>query len=464
MPTQYNRKKRHNGMNKLLIAFLSIVIVLVCAFGSIVVINMFVEERPQGSYSSVDIVSNVSSEPEPIKKVSTATIAATGDLLMHSPIYNNAKVDGGYNFDNIFTYLSQYASKADYAVANLETTLRGTEDGKQYSGYPQFNCPDEIVDAVKKSGFDMLLTANNHTYDTYLKGLLRTQEVISAAGIDYLGTIKEETAKKYTVKEINGIKIGMLCYTYQTSSGNDGEVHLNGIPLNKDARGLVNAFSYSNLDKFYSEVETHISNMKNDGAEAIVLYIHWGEEYQIKENKNQNKIAQQMCNLGVDVIVGGHAHVVQPIELLTSEIDENHKTVCLYSMGNAVSNQRIARASIKTGHTEDGVLFSFTFAKYSDGTVLLESADILPTWVNLFYSNKTGKNVYQIIPLDDSIEDWKTAFDLSDANEKNARKSYDRTVKIVDEGLVQVNEYLSSIVTPDKLPIESNPSQNTSLY
>ena len=101
-------------------------------------------------------------------------------------------------------------------------------------------------------------------------------------------------------------------------------------------------------------------------------------------------------------------------------------------------------------------------AKYSDGTVLLESADILPTWVNLFYSNKTGKNVYQIIPLDDSIEDWKTAFDLSDVNEKNARKSYDRTVKIVDEGLVQVNEYLSSVVTPDKLPVENTSSQSTS--
>ncbi len=462
MPTQYNRRKRHGGINKFLLALLSIGIVLVCAFGSISVINLFIEDEPPTPSQPVEIVSNVSSEPEPIKKVSTATVAATGDLLMHSPIYSNAKVDGGYNFDNIFTYLSEYASKADYAVANLETTLRGTEDGKQYSGYPQFNCPDEIVDAVKKAGFDMLLTANNHTYDTYLKGFLRTQEVITAAGIDYLGTRKDVDMPKYLVKDVNGIKIGMLCYTYQTSSGSDGEVHLNGIPVAKEARDLVNAFSYSNLDKFYSEVETHISNMKNDGAEAIVLYIHWGEEYQTTENKNQRKIAQQMCNLGVDVIVGGHAHVVQPIDLLTSETDENHKTVCLYSMGNAVSNQRTARASIKTGHTEDGVLFSFTFAKYSDGTVLLESADILPTWVNLFYSNKTGKNIYQIIPLDNTVEDWKTAFDLSDANEKNARKSYDRTVKIVGEGLTEVNEYLSSVPTPDEEPTNQTSSISNS--
>ena len=94
----------------------------------------------------------------------------------------------------------------------------------------------------------------------------------------------------------------------------------------------------------------------------MVVYIHWGDEYRLAANKKQIEIAQQLCNLGVDVIVGGHSHVVEPIDLLTSETDPDHKTVCLYSMGNAVSNQRKERASIKTGHTEDGVLFSITFA------------------------------------------------------------------------------------------------------
>ena len=136
--------------------------------------------------------------------------------------------------------------------------------------------------------------------------------------------------------------------------------------------------------------------MENAGAEAIVLYIHWGVEYQTKQNKTQSTIAQKMCDLGVDVIVGGHPHVIQPMELLTSTEDDNHKTICLYSTGNALSNQRKDLMTLNTGHTEDGIIFTFTFSKYSDGTVRVENADLLPTWVDKHTNPSTGKIVYDV--------------------------------------------------------------------
>ena len=466
MSEQFKRRKRKNSVNRALLAVLSFVIVLVVAAGSIFVIENFVYDDKNYSSSGSDTQSGIVSvpsepdKPEPITKVSTATVAATGDLLMHEPIITHSKFDDGYNFDLIYTYLKDYASKVDYSVANLETTLRGIEDGYEYSGYPQFNCPDEIVDATKNAGFDMLLTANNHSYDTRYKGMIRTLEVIDEKGLDRLGIIKEETEKKYTVKEINGIKIGMICYTYETDTDPD-EIALNGIALNEDAEKRVNAFSYGELDTFYETIEGQFKAMKEDGAEALVLFIHWGDEYQTKQNKKQSAIAQKLCDLGVDVIVGGHPHVVQPIDLLTSEADPNHKTVCLYSMGNAVSNQRRERMNLKTGHTEDGVLFQFTFAKYSDGTVVLEDADILPTWVNMFTSKATGKKVYQIIPLDTEKTDWKEAFDLTDTSKKKAEESLERTQKIVGDGLKKVQDYLKSDENAYPKPETSEPTDSS---
>lgn len=449
MSSQFQRRDRaKRTLSRVMLAVLSILISLICMVSSILVIEHFVEDKPNnGGTVSVSDVSSIVSEPEEdptIKKIGTATVAVTGDLLMHEPIITNSKFAEGYNFDLIYTYLKEYASKADYAVANLETTLRGNQDGYEYSGYPQFNCPDEIIDATRDAGFDMLLTANNHSYDTRLKGMMRTLDVIDEKGLDRLGIVKDDTEKKYRIVDVNGIKIGMLCYTYETDN-NEGKVALNGIPLSDEAKVLVNAFSYGELDSFYSTVEGQLKAMADEGAECIVLYIHWGEEYETTENKNQNKIAQKMCDLGIDVIVGGHPHVVQPVELLTSEADPQHKTVCIYSVGNAVSNQRKERMNLKTGHTEDGVLFQFTFSKYSDGTVRLEGCELLPTWVNMFDSSVVGKRVYQIIPLDESKSDWKEAFDLTNTSENNAKKSLERTKKITDEGMTQVKEYLGSL-------------------
>ena len=133
------------------------------------------------------------------------------------------------------------------------------------------------------------------------------------------------------------------------------------------------------------------------------------------------------------------------MDLLTSTADPEHKTVCLYSTGNALSNQRRERMRLDTGHTEDGIVFSFTFARYSDGTVRVEEVDLIPTWVNLYTDSDTGKKVYDILPLDKNLPDWQADFDLTDSALKDARESYDRTMDIVGEGLEEVNEYLATL-------------------
>lgn len=365
----------------------------------------------------------------------SATICATGDLLMHQTVMDAYKFNSYYNFDGMFKYISQKVSSADYAVANLETTLRGENDGYSFSGYPAFNCPDEIVDSAKKAGFDMLLTANNHSFDTGYKGMVRTVQVVNEKGLDTLGIVDDVSKKNYIVKDINGIKVGMICYTYETENKR-GKVALNGIPLGNQSAELVNTFSYGELDSFFKKIEGQMESMVNDGAEALVLFIHWGEEYQLKQNKNQEKIAQKMCDLGFDVIVGGHPHVVQPVELLTSQVDENHKTVCLYSMGNAVSNQRKEQLNGDTQHTEDGVLFFFTFEKSEKG-VNLSKVDIVPLWVNKFKAD--GRNNYEMIAIDDSVS---VSNDFSKSAKDQLNASYARTNKIVGAGLKGVKEYL----------------------
>lgn len=382
-----------------------------------------------------------------VKVVGSATVAASGDVLMHMPcVRPGALGDGSYDFTSYFAHLQPYLEKADYAAANLETTLAGLEGGYEYSGYPNFNCPDGIVSSLQSVGFDMLLTANNHTYDTQSLGFFRTQQVLKEQGMDYIGTKASAEDQDYLIVELDGIRIGMICYTYETNADPNFVALNGGANMKSEEGGLINTFMKDDVAGFSRDLAADIEDMRSDGAEAIVLYIHWGEEYQLQQNYQQEPMAQAACNLGVDVIVGGHPHVIQPMDLLTSETDSAHKTLCLYSTGNLVSNQRKGLiSSVSTAHTEDGILFSFTFVKYSDGTVRVEGAEALPLWVNLHTSPSTGKNVYDVLPLDKGLEDWKTAFGLTDSTLSQAQDSYDRTMAIIGDGLQEIQQYLASL-------------------
>lgn len=361
--------------------------------------------------------------------VSTASIGATGDILIHQPVYDAAnKGNNVYDFSSMFTYISEYYESFDYMIANLEVTLSGSDKG--YSGYPRFNCPDGIADALKNAGVDMMLTANNHTYDRSNHGVIRTQKVLTEKGLEHLGTRASEDSPFYTVKDINGIQVGMVCYTYETGDTSDGRKTLNGIPVDSKDGGLISSFNPYDLDSFYKDVEKVLAAMEADGAEASMLFIHWGNEYQTKHNTDQALIAKKLCELGVDVLVGGHPHVIQPFDTLVSST--GHTMYCIYSMGNALSNQRRTNISqAPNGHTEDSMIFSVTFEKWNDGSVKVQDIDILPIWVSKGWDSEKGIEYY-IIPLDLENPNWES-FDVSDSDYLYG--SYKRTMAIVGEGL-----------------------------
>ena len=383
------------------------------------------------------------STPPAVVKEKTVTIGATGDILLHKNVIRSGydKATDSYDFSHIFQYLASYVGAYDYAVGNMEGTLAGDKDGYDYSGYPQFNAPDAIVTAAKDAGFDMLLTANNHSYDTQSHGFHRTQQVIASAGLDYTGTRTDAAAKNYLIKDVQGIKIAMSCYTYDTRQDTSGRISLNGITLSAEDALRINTFNKNHLDEFYGRLEQEISAMRAEGADAVMLFIHWGDEYHTTPNKTQKAIAQKLCDLGVDVIVGGHPHVIQPMEMLTGSEDAAKSTLCLYSLGNAVSN--IRKGPSYPGETEDGILFSVSFAKYSDGTVLLERADVLPYYVNRYRDAETGLYRYPLIPLELPQDQWKSAFQLTDDMVELCQASLKRTQAVLGDTLQEANAFLA---------------------
>ena len=421
-------------------------------------------QKPSASQGSSNTPSPTDGTEVPTEEapqlVSTATVLSTGDILMHGKVINSGKQDdGSYNFDSIFQYVKSYSQAADFSVANLETTLCGTDNGYAYAGNPKFNCPDAIVDSLKGAGFDMLLTANNHADDTSLVGYKRTLNVVREKGLDTLGTYLSADEQKWTIEEVNGIKIGMVCYTYSDGFSQNGYPLLNYNEVGEN--GILNYFTYDKLSEFYTQLQGYLDEMKAAGAEATVVYLHWGEEYKWKTgegpNANQTAMAQKLCDMGVDVIVGGHPHVVQPVDLLQSGTDAEHKTIVLYSMGNAVSNQRKEemQQSEPTGHTEDGVLFCVTFAKYSDGSVCVDSAELIPTWVNMHANS--GATEYNILPLEESTAaQWQAQFGLTDTQLANAKASFDRTQALTLAGMEKVQSYLAQQKQPqENLPLDN---------
>lgn len=405
------------------------------------------DRKPSTSQSAPTVEDTEAPTEAAPELLSTATVLSTGDILMHISVINSGKQeDGSYNYDSIFRYVKSYTQAADFSVANLETTLCGTDNGYGYSGNPRFNCPDAIVDSLKDAGFDLLLTANNHAADTDLVGYKRTLNTVRDKGLDTLGTYLSADERKWTIEEVNGIKIGMVCYTYSEGFSQKGYPVLNYHEVAEN--GILNYFTYDKLPEFYTQLQGYLDEMKAAGAEATMVYLHWGDEYKWKTgegpNANQTAMAQKLCDLGVDVIVGGHPHVVQPVDLLTSSTDSEHKTIVLYSMGNAVSNQRKEemQKSDPTGHTEDGVLFCVTFSKYSDGSVYVDSTELIPTWVNM-HSN-SGTKEYNILPLEKSTaSQWQAQFGLTDNQLASAKASFDRTEALVLTGMEKAQTYFA---------------------
>ena len=438
---QKTKRQKAIIRRRIFIAILAALLAIVIALLSLVIGAIAKISSPKEDGNDSQILSNISSDiisSEPTPKEITATVINTGDIILHSTVLDGAKTgDGNYDFSAFFTQATNYFKAADLATANLEVTLGGTESGA-FSGYPAFNAPDSVLDAIKNSGLNFLTTANNHCYDTGLFGLKRTVQQLRAKNIDFIGTKESDADPTYIIKDVNGVKIGMVAYTYENSSG-AGQKSINGNIVKAEANSLINSFSYDRINAFYTEAQSVVKDMNQQGADAVVFYMHWGEEYQLNANTWQKTIAQKLCNIGVDVIVGGHPHVVQPIELIYSE-DSQNTTVCLYSMGNAISNQckELMNPECTTGHTEDGVLFEFTFTKYGDGETALTAVDVIPTWVNK-YRGGSGYQ-YTMYPLESAAMAESYGFDAQTL--AKAKASFERTKKQIASGLTQCQQHL----------------------
>lgn len=446
-----NRTKRQQAIIKrrIFLSLCAVVAVIAIAIISIAIsaiVKSFKSNSGDVSSSSdklaVSSEETSSSATQKTGKTVTATVINTGDIILHDRIFKDAQQpDGTFDFSDFFKVADKRFKTADYAVANLEVTLGGTEAGA-YSGFPAFNSPDSLLDPIKAAGIDLLLTANNHSYDTRMAGMIRTVSKVKEYGFDFIGTKENESDPTYIIKDINGIKIGITCFTYETPSAADGRKTLNGNVLATEAQNLINSFDYDEIDKFYKTAQSIIKDMKAKKADAIVFYMHWGEEYKRSPNTWQQSIAQKLCNMGVDVIVGGHPHVLQPVSLLHAE-GSDKTTVCAYSLGNAISNQRreLLKTLCPTGHSEDGALFTYTFTKTADGVTSLTAVDFIPTYLDKFSVN--GKYRYTMYPLDD--EDTITGYAAISSYPPNLgelRASLKRSKEIVAEGLTECQKAL----------------------
>ena len=439
----HNKRQRASRATLIALAIALLIVSLLTAY----VTNLFEYRASSADAGQTD--SNLlsptpgnSEEPEeptpPPPLYTEANILSVGDIMVHSPQltaqYNSTSKS--YDFTNNFSQLGKYLSAADYTVANFETTLAG-DATYDYTGYPRFNSPDALADALKNIGFDMLLLSNNHINDTRDAGFLRTVQVLKDKQFDLIGGKSKSEEKSYFVKEVNGIKIGFLNYGYGTHK--DSGKLINGANVPASIAPLIDTFDYNDKPGLYKEVEDRIKEMKTQGADAIVVYIHWGNEYKLDANSHQKEIAHKLSDLGVDVIVGSHPHVIQKPEIIKSEVS-GKTTLCMYSLGNFISNQQTAEPSItmKSGHTEDGVMFSFSIRKYGTGEVVVSYAGYVPTWVHRY--KKDGKYVYNIVPLPEGYENPEASgLTNSDDGAKRAKASKERTDDLLKEVIDEFN-------------------------
>lgn len=296
-----------------------------------------------------------------------AELLFAGDAMQHQAQLDQALKAGGgkhYDYSDCFKLIAPQVTEADYAVVNLEVPLGG---GPTYSGYPCFSAPDSYAVALKDAGFDMMLTANNHCLDRGDRAARRTLAALDSLGLDHAGTFNDAGERERLVpfiKDIKGIKFAFLNYTYGT----------NGI---ESRDGMEVAL----IDR--RRMSAEIKKAREAGAEMIVVAIHWGVEYVLRENANQRSIAKFLVDEGVDLIIGGHPHVIQPMEIVRNE-KEGKDVLIVYSLGNLISNMKTAdtrggawvRVTIERG--EDGKA-RFTGAEYD--TFLSAKPDGLPNFM-----------------------------------------------------------------------------------
>ena len=299
---------------------------------------------------------------------SVVTLLFAGDIMGHdaqiAAAYNDSTKT--YDYTDCFSYIRPYIEKADLAVANFEVTLAGPP----YKGYPQFSSPDQLATAVRDCGFDILLTTNNHSCDGGLKGVVRTLDVLDSLKIVHTGTFHDSAEWRRTyplIYNVKGLKLAFVNYTYGT----------NELPTPKGT--IVNRIDKNNIIK-------DIAAAKRQNPDLIIACMHWGIEYDTMPSRTQIQQAEMLKKQGVDLIIGSHPHVLQPMEMDTAV-----NQFLVYSLGNFVSAQR-------TAPRDGAAIVNIRLTKRNGQKPKIE-ADYQLTYVH--YPKVDNKRLFYIVPVAD---------------------------------------------------------------
>lgn len=311
------------------------------------------------------------------KGSSSFTFAGVGDNLIHQAIFSQYEMGvTDYDFKEDYALMKPYIEAADLSFINQETICAGEEFG--LSHYPQFNGPTQILDAVADTGFDWLAASSNHSLDKGSDALLAELNYLheNYPDISVTGAYRnEEESNQYIVREVNGIKVGLLGYTYG----------LNGIPLPEDMPWLVELIDEDQIQKDMEEI-SKISDVQ-------IVSMHWGTEYHTEIEADQQALAQKMNEWGVEVIIGTHPHVIKPAEIIQGEKQD---TLCYYSLGNFLSAQDTNEGMV-------GGMASFTL-QYDFDTQETSFKDVKFTPTVMYYD--PAFTTFKVMTIHDYNDDY----------------------------------------------------------
>ena len=283
-----------------------------------------------------------------------------GDVLVCQSQLDAYKATG-YDFHPEFDYIADMLKNADYTMANMEGTV-GQYNDKKYSGYPLFNCPETILEALKDSGVDFLTLANNHMLDRWFNGVKNTVNWVKQYGFDYVGAyLSPEERKTPVIYEVGGIRIGFVAYTHTTNT--------------QEKVSDADAVEYGVPYLYKSDIEADIKRLRDAGAEVVIAFPHWGKEYVREPDDNQTKYAKKLAAAGADIILGSHSHTVQPMgyQSVTDANGRTRQVFITFSLGNFLSDHVLQ-------YTDGGVIVDFTINENQDGTFTCDNVGYIPTY------------------------------------------------------------------------------------
>jgi len=382
---------RRNKKTKFKLRFFIIIFVLIAlvAYGIYELSDKksFSDKIKSNTQTTTSATSEKAPEPEVYIVPDDITIKMTviGDIMCHNTQYMDAYNSSTkkYDFSYVFKDVKNKLSNSDITVGNLETTFAGAKRG--YSSYPTFNTPETLGNALKDVGLDVLCTANNHCMDTGYTGLVSTIKKLDKLGIAHTGTYQsEKESEKIIVQDVNGIKIAFLAYTYGT----------NGIPVPK-----ANSYAVNLIKK--KKIKADLDKAKELDVDVIAVFMHWGIEYQLSPNKEQQDLANYLFKNGADIILGSHPHVLQRMEKKTIELEDGTTKdgFVIYSLGNFMSGQYFA-------HTQQSIILDLKITKHGDDNhISIDSAKYTPIY--MYKSASKSRQRYLVMDIEKAIKNYK---------------------------------------------------------